>query len=37
MEKHAYDLYYLKNFSIVFDILIVLSMPKAVFIGRGGR
>jgi exopolysaccharide biosynthesis polyprenyl glycosylphosphotransferase len=36
-EKHAYDLYYLKNFSIFFDILIVLSTPKAILIGKGGR
>ena len=36
-EKHAYDLYYLKNFSILFDILIVLSTPKAVLIDKGGR
>jgi exopolysaccharide biosynthesis polyprenyl glycosylphosphotransferase len=36
-QKHAYDLYYLKNFSILFDILIVLATPKAVFIDKGGR
>jgi exopolysaccharide biosynthesis polyprenyl glycosylphosphotransferase len=36
-EKLSYDLYYLKNSSCIFDLLILLSTPKAVLIGRGGR
>jgi sugar transferase (PEP-CTERM system associated) len=35
--KLSYDLYYIKNFSFLFDILIILSTAKAVFLNRGGR
>jgi sugar transferase (PEP-CTERM system associated) len=36
-EKLAYDLYYIKNFSFLFDLLIILSTAKAVFFNGGGR
>jgi sugar transferase (PEP-CTERM system associated) len=36
-EKLSYDLYYIKNFSFLFDLLIILSTAKAVFLDRGGR
>jgi lipopolysaccharide/colanic/teichoic acid biosynthesis glycosyltransferase len=35
--KLAYDLYYIKNFSCLFDLLIILSTAKAVFFNKGGR
>jgi sugar transferase (PEP-CTERM system associated) len=35
--KLSYDLYYIKNFSFLFDLLIILSTAKAVFLDRGGR
>ncbi len=36
-EKLSYDLYYIKNFSFLFDLLIILSTAKAVFLDGGGR
>ncbi|HXQ52894.1 MAG TPA: TIGR03013 family XrtA/PEP-CTERM system glycosyltransferase [Stellaceae bacterium] len=36
-EKLAYDLYYIKNFSFLFDLLIILSTARAVLLNRGGR
>jgi lipopolysaccharide/colanic/teichoic acid biosynthesis glycosyltransferase len=36
-EKLAYDLYYIRNSSIIFDLLIILATPKAIFLGGGGR
>jgi sugar transferase (PEP-CTERM system associated) len=35
--KLSYDLYYIKNFSFLFDLLIILSTAKAVFFNGGGR
>ena len=37
IEKLRYDLYYLKNFSIQLDAMIVLETIKVVFFQRGGR
>jgi sugar transferase (PEP-CTERM system associated) len=36
-EKLEYDLYYIKNMSIGFDLMIVFHTLKAVILGRGGR
>ncbi len=36
-EKLEYELYYLKNISLLFDITIVLSTIKIVLFGRGAR
>ncbi len=36
-EKLCYDLYYVKNMSIVFDLLIMFQTLKIVFLGRGSR
>ena len=35
--KLAYDLYYIKNYSFVFDLLIILSTFEAVFFKKGAR
>jgi sugar transferase (PEP-CTERM system associated) len=35
--KLSYDLYYIKNFSFLFDLLIILSTAKAIVFGGGGR
>jgi sugar transferase (PEP-CTERM system associated) len=35
--KLSYDLYYIKNFSFVFDLLILLSTARAVFFEEGAR
>jgi len=37
IEKLRYDLYYLKNFSIQLDLMIVLETVKVVIAQRGGR
>ena len=37
IEKLRYDLYYLKNFSLQLDVMIVLETVKVVFNQRGGR
>lgn len=36
-EKLRYDLYYLKNYSLTLDVLIILETIKVVLLGRGGR
>jgi sugar transferase (PEP-CTERM system associated) len=36
-EKLRYDLYYLKNMSVVLDLLIVFQTVKTVLFGRGAR
>ncbi len=36
-EKLQYDLFYIKNLSIIFDIAIVLATIKIVLFGRGAR
>ncbi len=35
--KLSYDLYYIKNYSFIFDILIILSTARAILLNRGGR
>ena len=35
--KLSYDLYYIKNYSFFFDLLIILSTAEAVFLKRGAR
>lgn len=37
LEKLRYDLYYIKNYSPVLDLLIVLETIKVVLFARGGR
>jgi sugar transferase (PEP-CTERM system associated) len=37
LEKLRYDLYYIKNYSITLDLIIVLETVKVVLFGRGGR
>ena len=37
LEKLRYDLYYIKNFSVFLDILIILETVKVVLFGRGAR
>ncbi|WP_082048155.1 TIGR03013 family XrtA/PEP-CTERM system glycosyltransferase [Geoalkalibacter ferrihydriticus] len=37
LEKLRYDLYYIKNLSILMDILIVMETIKVVLFGRGAR
>ncbi len=35
LEKLRYDLYYIKNYSIILDVIILLETVKVVFLGRG--
>jgi sugar transferase (PEP-CTERM system associated) len=35
--KLSYDLYYIKNYSFIFDVMIILSTAHAIFAKRGGR
>jgi sugar transferase (PEP-CTERM system associated) len=37
IEKLRYDLFYIKNISLVFDFMIMLETIKVVLAGRGGR
>ena len=37
LEKLRYDLYYIKNYSITLDLIILLETVKVVLFGRGGR
>jgi sugar transferase (PEP-CTERM system associated) len=37
IEKLKYDLYYIKNFSVIFDLTIILETIKTVIWGRGAR
>lgn len=37
LEKLNYDLYYIKNYSIFLDILIIMETVQVVLFGRGGR
>jgi sugar transferase (PEP-CTERM system associated) len=37
MEKLQYDLFYIKNMSIMLDLLVVFSTAKTVLLRRGGR
>jgi len=36
-NKLEYDLFYLKNVSITFDLLIILQTIRIILAGRGGR
>lgn len=36
-EKLRYELYYIKNMSLLFDLLIIFQTVKIVFFGRGAR
>ena len=35
--KLSYDLYYIKNYSLMFDLLIILSTARAIFFNNGAR
>lgn len=37
LEKLRYDLYYVKNYSLLFDLTIILETVKVCLFGRGGR
>jgi len=37
VEKLQYDLYYIKNSSLLFDVAIILQTAEIVFMGKGGR
>jgi len=37
LEKLRYDLYYIKNYSVMLDLIIILETIKVVLFGRGGR
>jgi exopolysaccharide biosynthesis polyprenyl glycosylphosphotransferase len=37
LEKLRYDMYYIKNWSLVFDLVIVFETVKVVLLGRGSR
>ncbi len=37
LEKLKYDLYYIKNLSLVFDLLIIFETIKIVLFGKGAR
>jgi sugar transferase (PEP-CTERM system associated) len=37
LEKLRYDMYYIKNWSLVFDLMIVFETIKVVLLGRGSR
>ena len=37
LEKLKYDLYYIKNMSVVFDFVIIFHTVKIVLLGRGAR
>ncbi|MCY4523648.1 MAG: sugar transferase [Halobacteriovoraceae bacterium] len=37
LEKLQYDLYYIKNYSLLLDISIFLKTIKVVLLGKGGR
>ena len=37
LEKLQYDLYYVKNFSIFLDLLILLQTAEVVMLGKGAH
>lgn len=37
LEKLQFDLYYIKNYSLFLDLVIILQTAHAVFVGKGGR
>ena len=37
LEKLKYDLYYIKNMSLTFDLIVIFHTLKIVLLGRGAR
>jgi lipopolysaccharide/colanic/teichoic acid biosynthesis glycosyltransferase len=37
LEKLKYDLYYMKNYNLLFDVWIILKTVRVVLLGRGAR
>jgi lipopolysaccharide/colanic/teichoic acid biosynthesis glycosyltransferase len=37
IQKHQYDLYYVKNNSLFLDVLILIDTLQVVLLGKGGR
>jgi len=37
LEKLKYDLYYIKNMSLIMDLMVILHTVKIVLLGRGSR
>jgi len=37
MEKLKYDLYYIKNMSLIMDLMVIFHTVKIVLLGRGSR
>ena len=37
MEKLRYDLYYIKNVSLLFDLNIILRTTGVILLGKGAR
>jgi lipopolysaccharide/colanic/teichoic acid biosynthesis glycosyltransferase len=37
LEKHQYDLFYVKNHGLIFDILILLQTVEVIVLGKGAR
>ena len=37
VEKLRFDLYYIKNLSVIFDLIIILETMQVVFFGKGAR
>jgi lipopolysaccharide/colanic/teichoic acid biosynthesis glycosyltransferase len=37
MEKLQYDLFYVKNYSILLDALVLLQTAEVVLLGRGAQ
>ena len=37
IEKLQYDLYYVKNHTLLFDLMILLQTVEVVVFGKGGR
>ena len=35
--KLAYDIYYVKNYSLILDLLVLLLTPRIILAGEGGR
>jgi len=37
LQKLKYDLYYIKNMSLVMDLIVIFHTAKIVLLGRGAR
>ncbi|MCH9027952.1 MAG: sugar transferase, partial [Proteobacteria bacterium] len=37
LEKLQFDLYYVKNHNLMFDLMILLQTAEVVFLGKGAR